>query len=83
MDIEVGKHAIELTWQEDFPDTTFCACGGDARLAFSVMEDVEENYISELHKNTGKGGFWPDDAIAVAIYFCRDCFKSVVLWNQA
>ena len=36
-----------------------------------------------LHENEGAGGFWPHDAVAVAVYFCKDCLETTSLYNQA
>lgn len=83
MKSEIGKKAVTLSWQNDFPETTRCKCGGLARIAFAVMEKNEDKYVCNLHKNEGKGGWWPHDGIAVAVYFCKKCFEPVTLWNQA
>ena len=86
MIIRKGTGGSCLTHQDAFSPTTKCICGGESRMAFVAMEDSEEEfYICDLHKNGEKGefgGFWPHDAIAVAVYFCRKCAKPVVLYNQ-
>ena len=82
MKIEIGKKGIDLTWQKDFPETTECECEGQARLAF-VAKESDTPLVCSLHDNEGRGGWWPHDAIAVAIYFCQECFKASVIWNQA
>jgi hypothetical protein len=84
MKIVIGTKGLHLTQQDPFPSETNCKCGGMARIAFVAEEDEEINEsISRLHKNEGKGGYWPHDLIAVAVYFCPECFKAVTLWNQA
>ena len=83
MKIEKGTKGLDLTYQDPFPEKTECSCGKNARIAFVAQEDNEDEYISNLHKNEGKGNCWPHDAIAVAVYFCPECFKAVTLWNQA
>lgn len=84
MEIQKGTKGLDMTFQMPFPAETQCSCGKVARIAFVAAEEAKEDeYICKLHDNKGKGGFWPHDAIAVALYFCRDCFKAVILWNQA
>lgn len=83
MKIRKGKEGKHLTWQDEFPETAKCSCGGTARMAFTAREEDEEFYICNLYENDGKGGYWPHDAIAVAVYFCRECFKPITFWNQA
>ncbi len=63
-------------------------CGGNARIMFVAYEDSEEyknkeKYVCNLHKNKGKGGYWPHDAIACAVYLCEDCFEANAEINQA
>ena len=84
MEILKGEKGLELTWQDSFPKETECTCGGVARVAFVAQENSEEGeYISHLHHNIPREEFWPHDAISVAVYFCKKCFKPVTLWNQA
>ena len=75
---------MDLTHQDPFPEKAECVCGKMARIAFVAAEEMgEDEYISKIHLNEGKGGYWPHDTIAVAVYFCPECFKAVTLWNQA
>lgn len=84
MIVEKGTKGLDLTWQLSFTEETKCSCGKMARIAFVAKEEAEEErYISTLHENKGRGGFWPHDAVAVAVYFCPECFTAVTLWNQA
>lgn len=84
METGIGTKGLNLTFQQDFPKETKCSCGKMARIAFVTAEESgEKEYVCNIHENKGKGGFWPHDAIAVAVYFCPECFSAVVLWNQA
>lgn len=85
MKVEIGTKGVGNTWQQPFPEQAKCRCGGDARLAFVASENEPgEEHVCNLHKNEPNGeGFWPHDAIAMAVYFCGKCFEPVVLWNQA
>ena len=85
MQIAKGTKGLDLTFQDDFPEVTQCPCGGTARVAFVAAEEKEEGqFICDLHDNNiGKGGFWPHDAAAFAVYLCPQCFDAVTLWNQA
>ena len=84
MKVILGKKGLKNSYQKGFSEEIGCKCGGIARIAFTAIEERnEETYICDLHKNEGKGGFWPHDAIAVAINFSKECIKSTVLWNQA
>lgn len=83
MDIGIGEKGLDLTFQQSFPKETICTCSGTARIAMVVAEEQgQDEYICSLHDNDGKGGYWPHDAVAIAVYFCKDCFKAVTLWNQ-
>ena len=83
MKIAKGKAGTSLTFQKVFPVETKCECGSVARIAITLQEELEIDPVCNLHENKGEGGFWPHDAIAVAVYFCKKCFKPVTLWNQA
>ncbi len=80
MKVTIGNDGTVNTWQDDFQTTIHCECGSEAHLAFVAIE--EEGGVCDLYKN-GQGGFWPHDAIAVAIYFCRKCAKPIAKYNQA
>ena len=84
MEIAKGEKGCVLSWQADFYETTKCPkCDNITRIAFAAQEGPEETpYICHLHKNKEKE-FWPHDAIAVAVYFCKNCFEATTLWNQA
>ena len=83
METKIGREATILTFQSDFPVTINCTCGGEARIALAFREDSTDQSICSLHKNKGVGNFWPHDRIAVAVYFCRKCFKCLAKWSQA
>ncbi len=87
---EIGENSIKKSWQADFPVVAECSCGGEARIAFVAYEGLDKEnqhdkgtYVCELHENKGKGGYWPHDSIAVAVYLCRECFNPVAKFNQA
>ncbi len=82
MKVTIGKDGAANTYQDDFRTAIHCECGSEAHLAFVAIEEIEDVYVSSLHKN-GQDGFWPHDAIAVAIYFCRKCGKPIARYNQA
>ena len=89
MKVYLGETGLKKTWQQEFKPTAKCKCGGTARIAFVAFErgherGVEQQYVYCLHDNKGKkGGYWPHDVIAIAVYFCPKCFKVVTDWNQA
>jgi hypothetical protein len=93
MDVVVGAAGLNTSWQGDFPATpSCCRCGGDTRHAFTASEGLtgkarqtseEAQFVCSLHDNGGEGDFWPHDALAVAVYFCKDCLEPTALYNQA
>ena len=82
-------HARSKSWQKPFMNDIQCKCGGNARLAFVCDEGREEMsaeklpFVCRIHKNKGKGAYWPHDCIAVAIYICQECFEYLSVGNQA
>lgn len=89
MDVTIGSEGLTKTWQEKFPEETKCVhCDGDSRIAFVASEALsgvltkESERICSLHKNEGKGGYWPHDCCAVAVYFCKECLQPTALFNQ-
>ncbi|MEA2104190.1 MAG: hypothetical protein U9P79_06080 [Candidatus Cloacimonadota bacterium] len=93
MKVTLGKEGLEKTWQERFPKETKCVhCGGIARIGFVAHEGIDEKviyprdfkqFVTDFHDNEGKGGYWPHDCCAVAVYFCKECLNTTALWNQA
>lgn len=95
MRITLGKDGLTQTWQAKFPEITECCrCRGEARIGFVAHEgmDIDDRpvhprdyvqYVTDLYKNEGKGGYWPHDCVAVAVYFCRECCETTALYNQA
>ena len=84
MEIYLGKKGLNKTWQENFPKTTKChKCKGVARIMFVALENIEKEYVCDLHDNMKDGKFWPHDAIACAVYLCEKCFEPVAIINQA
>ena len=88
MKVTLGKDGLTKTWQAEFPETTECCrCQGEARIGFVAHEgmnddDRETEHVCGMHQNDGKGGYWPHDCIAVAVYFCRECLETTALYNQ-
>jgi len=85
MKVFLGEAGLDKTWQEEFPKNVKChKCKGNARIMFVGFECSEEKYIRDLHETTGKkGGLWFHDAVAVAVYACKDCLEAIALVNQA
>ena len=88
MEIYLGKTGLDKTFQEDFPETVKChKCGGEARIMLVGTERYPEdkgNFICDLHETTGKkGGLWFHDAVAVAVYACKECLEVTAEVNQA
>lgn len=85
MNIYLGKEGLNETWQNPFSSKTKChKCGGEARIMFVGCENKRpDNFVCSLHKNGGKGDYWVHDAIACAVYLCKDCFEPIAIINQA
>ena len=90
MKTTIGEQARSKSWQVEFPATVKCSkkgCKGEARIAFVAYEgmsdDDKKEFVCHLHLNEGEGGYWPHDAIAVAVYLCRKCLGATALFNQA
>lgn len=85
MQTEIGEKGLSLSWQQKFPKETKCVhCGKTARIGFVTKETKKDgtNTVSALHKNK-EDEMWPHDAIAVAVYFCKECLETTSLYNQA
>lgn len=83
MKVEKGTSGLQSSYQDDFPEETKCSCGCIARIAFTAIEEDEQDTpVCRIHNNE-TDNFWPHDYIAVAVYFCTKCFSAVTLWNQA
>lgn len=85
---KVGEPGLNNSWQAKFPKITNCVhCGGESRIGFVTQEthdSSEERLVCDLHENDPDGaGFWPHDAVAVAVYFCKQCLETSSLYNQA
>lgn len=86
MEIYKGETGLDKSWQEPFKPTEKCLkCGGEARIMFVGMEynEGKGKFITDLRNNGGEGDYWPHDAIACAVYLCKDCFEAVAIINQA
>lgn len=84
----LGKSGLERTWQEPLPEIAKCnKCGGEARIMFVAFEGIgaerKGDYVCDLRNNGGKGDYWVHDAIACAVYLCKDCFEPIAILNQA
>lgn len=78
-----GKDGLGNSWQETFPPTATCICGGEARVAFVTHEiGDEDSFIHDLHENK-PDEMWVHDVVAVAVYLCKKCLKPVAIMNQA
>ena len=83
--VYVGDKGLEESWQAPFEKFMPCEnCGKQSELAFVNKEQSgDKEFICDLHKNLPKTeGYWPHDAIAVAVYICRHCFELTAKWNQ-
>ncbi len=82
--IAFGETGTKFSHQEEFPLSATCICGGEGRMAFVVYERAGINkvsYICDLHKNE-PGNMWVHDAVAVAVYLCKNCLKPIAICNQ-
>ena len=86
MKIYLGEKGLNQSWQSPFDKIIKCSqCGGEARIMFVGQEAGGEkgDYVCDVRKNGGEGDFWPHDAIAIAVYLCKDCFSAEATINQA
>lgn len=88
VDIAFKQKVRQLSFQDEFPKTTKCRCGGESRLAF-VAHEMDENseqeggkFVCQLYDNK-PNVMWLHDACAVAVYFCEKCLEPTALYNQA
>jgi len=65
MKIYKGTDGLNATFQEPFPETTKCSCGGIGRIALVAREEGPEKlFVYKLHRNEYDAGkFWPHDAL--------------------
>jgi len=90
MEVTLGKEGLGKTHQTPFPEEIVCVyCKGTARIGFVAHEGLAHTggpgrppCVCDLHSNKGKGGYWPHDYCAVAVYLCKQCFKPTALFNQ-
>lgn len=89
MQIGIGREGLELTFQDKFPETTKCSCGGESRVGIVIQEgaanpadNIGLKFICDLYSNE-PDSMWPHDCVAIAVYFCKECLKPVALFNQA
>lgn len=84
MNVTTSPDMVGMTFQDLFPlETACCHCGTKAELIFVAHECKEPNggvYLLQIHEGAES---WFHDAIAVANYMCRDCFKMTAIFNQA
>ena len=85
MEIIKGEKSCKYSWQEDFPTTLSCDCRGTCHLAFVAIEEPgkkeEDGWICDSRPEDAE--LWPHDAIAVAVYICKNCMKTRSIMNQA
>lgn len=84
-----GRFAPDATWQENFPKTIKCNCGGKAHLVFTYFEwlPIEKKKEQFICDNPPKGlkkkDLWFHDCCAIANYACVKCLEITALNNQA
>ena len=84
MKVYLGEKGLGRTWQKDFSTRMKChKCKGECRIMFVAKEEVVKNYVSNLRDNGGEGDYWVHDAIACAVYLCKECFEPNAILNQA
>ena len=85
MKVYLGEKGLDKSWQEPFPEVTVChKCGGEARIMFVGFESNKaKDFVCNLRENGDERDYWVHDAIACAVYLCRDCFEPIALLNQA
>ena len=76
-----GKEGCKYTWQDDFPETIQCSCGGEGQIAFVAIEEDDDEYICNNMPEDAE--LWPHDAVAVAVYICKKCMEPISEMNQA
>lgn len=90
MKVTMGENGLTKTWQDTFPKTVKCVCGGECQIGFVAHEGLDGNdpsvldkrFVANLHKTDGKKNLWLHDCCAVAVYFCRGCLQAKILYNQ-
>ncbi len=81
MHVIKGEKGCEYTWQDDFPVTTSCSCGGQGQIVFVAIEEPDE--VESICNNMPQdANLWPHDLIAVAVYICKKCMKTISKINQ-
>ena len=84
-----GKEAQKASWQDEFPKTVKCNCGGTAHLVFTYYEGMpiekkKEQFICDNPpKELEKNDLWFHDCCAIANYVCVECLEITALNNQA
>ncbi len=82
MKVIKGEKGCEYTFQDEFPKTVFCSCGGEAHIIFVAIEEDEEQGEYICNNVPKDANLWPHDAIAVAVYICKKCMKTISIMNQ-
>ncbi len=90
----LGDEGLTESFQSDFEEETICdKCHKVARIALVVAEcggagqrDPEQKranplFICDLRQPEDR--LWVHDCCSIAIYFCTNCLKAHVEWNQA
>jgi len=82
MHLIYGEKGCEYSQQDKFPEDVKCEnCDCVARIAFVYHEADEKFAICNMRRKDDK--LWLHDWCSVAVYFCANCLKAHVLWNQA
>ena len=91
MNVTTSPDMVGMTFQDLFPlQVDCCHCQKKAELIFvahECNEPIEQEggvYLLQIHAgDSSSEGLWFHDAIAVANYMCRNCFKITAIFNQA
>ncbi len=86
MKTKMGEEAAGNSHKAPFATRIECHCGGAAWLAFVASEGLKgdscyQPLVMSLY-DSHKDGCWPDQHVAVAVYFCRECGDALAAWNQ-
>ncbi len=92
----LSGEAKSLSWQDEWEDSVECChCHSrNTELMLTAIEDLDKgksveaqrgSWLSERHESEWAyhRNFWFHDAVAVAVYICRDCAEATAFWNQA
>ncbi len=70
----------ELSFQEDYPESTQCSKCGNVSIPLLAVDDVLGELIDcKPSPNIA----WPHDSSSFVLYICSECAKIDVVWTQA